>query len=152
MVSKGFPHVVTSGQQSMSCSKKCCFSHSACLVLVANPKELRSSTVLYTVSNPARGLLKRDKKTKRESLAAHLPVTYSVQRLQGVRDLSSFCINNYCSSTRCKAQGTRYKYCPISSEGFLDAFRFFFKLTFCLEVFGHDRDGASITSETINNG
>ena len=36
--------------------------------LVANPKEL-----LYTVANPARGLLNREKKEKRKSLAAPPP-------------------------------------------------------------------------------
>ena len=34
--------------------------------LVANPKKL-----LYTVANPARGLLNREKKEEKKSLAAH---------------------------------------------------------------------------------
>ena len=35
-------------------------------VLIANPKK-----IIYTVANPARGLLNREKGIKRESLAAH---------------------------------------------------------------------------------
>ena len=37
-------------------------------LLVANPKKL-----VYAVANPARGLMNREKRTKRESLAAHPP-------------------------------------------------------------------------------
>ena len=47
----------------------CCFSHSVFSALVANPNKL-----LYTVANPARGLLNREKK---KSLAAPPPARCS---------------------------------------------------------------------------
>ena len=43
--------------------------------LVANPIKL-----VYTVANPARGLQSREKRARRESLAAHPPLTLLVQR------------------------------------------------------------------------
>ena len=42
-------------------------------VFVANPKKM-----FYTVANPARGLLNREKRTKRESLAAQPPLPYTL--------------------------------------------------------------------------
>ena len=46
----------------------CCLLFLTFSVLVANPKKL-----LYTVANPARGLLNREKRTKEKSLAAYPP-------------------------------------------------------------------------------
>ena len=49
-------------------------------VLVDNPKKL-----LYTVTNPARGLLNRENRTKRESLAAHPPPPPQASRMEEIK-------------------------------------------------------------------
>ena len=46
--------------------------------LVANPKKL-----LYTVANPARGLLNRGKKTKKMYVILKMVVKYSIRKNRG---------------------------------------------------------------------
>ena len=58
--STGSPMVVTLGQQYNIGEKPTVMLFFPFNVLVANPKK----TILYTVANPARGLLNREKRTK----------------------------------------------------------------------------------------
>ena len=55
--------------KKMDAQKVCCWLFLTFNVLVANPKK----TVLYTVANPARGLLNREKRTK-EKVWQHTPL------------------------------------------------------------------------------
>ena len=73
------------GVFSLSCCCCCCFSHSA--HWLPTRKKL-----LYTVANPARGLLNREKKRKRKSLAAPPPPperTARSEKKKKTRDASS---------------------------------------------------------------
>ena len=103
----GFPDGVTSGQQYHVGEKLtvilytyiinrrhagCCFSHSACCSSGCQPEKTKK--LLYTVANPARGLLNREKRTKEKVWQHTPPPTPHTARSEKINKITLYTVAN----------------------------------------------------------